>query len=713
MKKTRRMRAFAALAAAGLLAAALAAFFEPAERLPTLEQVRAARGRSDAVLLDRRGDVVHRLRVDPKGRRLEWMPLDAISPALRSAIVAAEDRRFYEHRGVDARSIAASLLRGLWTARLRGASTITMQVAAKLLGDGRPAGRRTLRDKWRQMRAARRLERTWTKGEILEAYLNLISFRGELEGVAAASEGLFRKKAHGLDEVESLILAALVRAPNAPIEAALRRARALAETTGVRANAAEIQSRAEAALGQPYFVPNDVQLAPHVAAKLLSDRGGSRRLARVSTLDGGLQRAAAESLRRHLAGLRAQNVRDGAVLAVENSSGDVLAYVGNSGDGSSARYVDGIQAYRQAGSTLKPFIYGAALERRYLTAATLLDDSPLEIPVIGGVYRPKNYDRQFHGVVSVRTALASSLNVPAVKALDLVGVETALDTLAGFGLSNLRTADFYGPSLALGSVDVALWDLVNAYRTLWSGGVWTPLRLDPEERVTARHRALSAAAAFLVSDILSDRESRSRTFSLESPLATRYWSAVKTGTSKDMRDNWCIGYSSRYTVGVWVGNFSGEPMWNVTGITGAAPVWVEVMNALHAEARSGAPATPAGIVASGAPRREWFLSGTESPEIWEAAAGTVPRIVYPAAGAVVALDPDIPRDRQKLFFEASPREAGLVWRLDGEALDARGGIVLWSPRAGRHRLQLVDPSSRVLDAVEFEVRGDVGLTSGR
>jgi len=195
-------------------------------------------------------------------------------------------------------------------------------------------------------------------------------------------------------------------------------------------------------------------------------------------------------------------------------------------------------------------------DRRILTPASLIDDSALDIPVPGGVYRPRNYDDEFHGLVSVRTALASSLNVPAVKTLNLVGVDNLVGMLWRLGFEELRSPDFYGPSLALGSADITLWDLVNAYRALANGGTWGSMRLVFEAEPAQPRRVLTPAAAFLLSDILSDRESRSRTFSLESPLSTRFWTAVKTGTSKDMRDNWCVGYSDRYTVGVWVGNFS-------------------------------------------------------------------------------------------------------------------------------------------------------------
>jgi len=467
-----------------------------------------------------------------------------------------------------------------------------MQLASKL--DEKlesRAGRRSLWKKWRQIEEARQLERKWSKRQILEAYLNLVTFRGELQGIAAAARGLYEKSPHGIDDYESVILAALIRSPNAPETQVTRRALLLADSMNLRLAPEEI-SRIGHALTGPYRMQPQTALAPHVAHRLLRN-GAAIGGPIVSTLDVRLQIFASETLQHHLISVRAQNVHDGAALIVENKSGDVLAYVGNLGENASARFVDGAQALRQAGSTLKPFLYALAFESRLLTAASSIDDSPLDIPVQGGVYRPENYDNQFHGMVMARTALASSLNIPAVKVLQLAGVELFVERLRLLGLRSLRSADFYGPSLALGSADVTLWDMVNAYRALANGGVWTPLRLRADEDACAPPRRVFAeTAAYIVSDILSDRESRSQTFNLESPLSTRFWTAVKTGTSKDMRDNWCIGFSRDYTVGVWNGNFSGESMWNVSGITGAAPVWVEIMNRLHASRASSLQCLP-------------------------------------------------------------------------------------------------------------------------
>ena len=269
--------------------------------------------------------------------------------------------------------------------------------------------------------------------------------------------------------------------------------------------------------------------------------------------------------------------------------------------------------------------------------------------------------------------------------------------------------------MALGSVDASLWELVGAYRALAEGGVWRPLRLRPRlspdggAPAPPPRRVYSPAAAWIVADILADRESRSATFGLDSPLATRFWTAVKTGTSRDMRDNWCVGFSRRYTVGVWVGNFAGAPMRDVSGVSGAAPVWREVMERLHRAQSSPAPAPPVELIAQpAAGRAEWFLAGT-APAEGEAARGAAApvaaRIVAPVARAIVAVDPDVPPARQRMAFEAAGAVGGLRWRLGDDDLGSAGMLVLWPPRPGRHALALVDGEGRVVDRVVFWVRG--------
>ena len=453
--------------------------------------------------------------------------------------------------------------------------------------------------------------------------------------------------------------------------------------------------------------------APHLARALL-DRPGARV---ITTLDAALQRFAREAPLRHLLALADRNVEDGAVLVLDNATGGILAYVASSGELSDAAQVDGITARRQAGSTLKPFLYELAIERRWLTAASILDDSPLHVTTPVGLYVPQNYDRDFKGAVSLRTALGSSLNVPAVRTLLLAGFETFHERLRALGFASLtEPADYYGYSLALGGADVSLLELANAYRTLANGGLWSPVRVLPGGTgPAAPRRVLEAAAVHVVSDILADPAARALTFGFASPLDTRFWAAVKTGTSKDMRDNWAVGFSARYTVGVWVGNFSGRAMWDVSGISGAAPVWQEVMAYLHREAPGRPPSPPPGVhrrVVRFEPpveptRAELFLAGTEVETV-RLVTGARARIAYPGDGSILALDPDIPAARQRVAFEATPERTRLYWSLNGKRLGPADSPLLWAPRPGRHRLSLADSTGRELDAVRFEVRTGQG-----
>jgi penicillin-binding protein 1C len=479
---------------------------------------------------------------------------------------------------------------------------------------------------------------------------------------------------------------------------------------------ARIREKITQALTGPRSIRGSANLASHVAGRLLK---GGREAAVACTLDAGLQRFSEQRLAHHLILLKARHVGEGAILVAENRTGDILAYASHTADPARSRFVDGVIAKRQAGSTLKPFLYGAAFERRILTPASLLDDGPLDLSVFGGIYQPANYDHQHRGQVTARVALASSLNIPAVRAAEMLGIEAFVRTLRDVGIDKLNDSGaFYGPSLALGSADVSLRELVNAYRTLANGGMMSPIHLRPleENQEMAVKRVFSNETAFLVSDILSDRQARSLTFGLENALSTRFWTAVKTGTSKDMRDNWCVGYSRQYTVGVWVGNFSGEPMWNVSGLTGAAPLWLEIMNRLHPQNDNTPVSPPDGVIRrqvsailEGGPEHpEWFIRGTEPATASIQSIGPIPHIVYPPSGAVFALDADIPKNLQRIFFTASDRIKGLCWVLDGRPFRAAAGKAAWSPSSGHHELALCDAGGATLDSVRFQVRGHSG-----
>lgn len=697
-----------------ILAAIILTILIPLEAyaLPAYQEVRRSYVKSNSVLLDRNGAVLHELRTDKSRRRLDWIALADISPALQQAVIQAEDKNFFKHAGVDYKALAVSAFQSLFRQNTRGASTITMQLSSFLDPQLRPRKtRRSLQQKWQQIDEARELDKSWTKAQILEAYLNLVTFRGELQGVAAASRALAGKEPHGLDQTDAAILAALIRAPNASFEMLLQRSMQVVQSLAWRSTTEELSGKLRKIFWGANFIAPQIALAPHVAERLLRDKPKGSRI--TCTLDAGVQRFALESLAAQLFSLNDQNVCDGVALVLDNKTGQVLAYATSSTDKSTAQYVDGIQAKRQAGSTLKPFLYGIALDRRLLTAAAVLNDAPLDIPVTGGIYQPHNYDSSHRGPINVRTSLASSLNVPAVLTLNLVGPEAILSKLRQMEVKDINeSGDYYGPALALGSVDVTLWELTNAYRALANGGRWSKTTLLPGKTSSKNKYILSREAAFIISDILSDREARSSTFGMENSLATRVWSAVKTGTSKDMRDNWCIGYTSRYTVGVWVGNYNGEAMWNVSGVSGAAPVWSDIINHLHRRASARKPDIPHNLVrkevaSNNGPEkhREWFIKGTEPADSVQVVHQYNEKIIYPPAGTIIALDPDIPPNLQKVFLISQSDEKGLRWRLDGSAIAQTGKTVAWTPQKGDHKLELLDGEGKIVDSVDFEVRG--------
>lgn len=728
--------------AAGLVLAAGLAAAPAARAVPSYDNVRGGWRSSDWVLLARDGTPLQRTRIDLGERRGDWVALADISPALREAIVVSEDKRFYAHSGVDWRGIAGAAWGNLWNERTRGASTVTMQLAG-LLGDTpRRSGQRSLPQKAGQAIDALWLERAWRKDQILEAYLNLVPFRGETVGLAALSQTLFGKAPSGLDERESAVAAALVRAPNASYPKVAERACRILRDMRAPGACANLDGFVQLAFARPAGAGwrDTDALAPHFARRVASEAHPAAGARLRSTLDAGLQRFARDTLTRSLTELNApahrRNVQDGAAIVIDNASGEILAWVGSSGALSSAREVDAALASRQAGSTLKPFLYAQALDERRLTPATLLDDSAVNLAASGGLYIPQNYDKHFKGWVSVRTALGSSLNVPAVRTLVLVTPHRFARTLTALGLPLTEDGDYYGFSLALGSADVTLLSLTNAYRALANGGVEKPTA-DLLSGGGARRapppgtRVFSPEASYIVTDMLADNNARTRTFGLDSPLATRFFSAVKTGTSKDMRDNWAVGYTSRYTVGVWVGNADGSPMWDVSGVTGAAPVWAALVGYLHRATGSVAPRPPKEVVrtrvsferALEPTRDEWFVRGTEVDTV-RLAAGAAPdlqraplAIGAPTDGTIFALDPDIPPRNQRVWFERVAGDGGRsAWRLDGRVL-GRGERVAWLPWPGRHVLELLDAQGKVADTVKFEVRGavarpDVGANNG-
>jgi penicillin-binding protein 1C len=670
------------------------------EDVLAFDQVRNGQGASDLVVLDSNGELLEEQRVDFTKRRYPWLPLADFNETIKEVILAAEDRRFYHHSGW---RLSGLLRAALYRGTAGGGSTITMQLA-NLVNPRLKRGNKFLY-KVRQTLFARKLEALWSKEQILEAYLNLVPLRGEVIGVPTASRVWFNKHPKGLLPSESAIVAGFIPAPNQSIQSVQARIHRQAQCGNGDTSCREVDDSLAAVINAKST--KYTHFAPHLARRFSNSPSLIR-----STIDGDLQRFVTGQAQAQVRSLIDQNVHDVAVVVVENKSGRVLAYVGNQEKLSSAPHVDGVKALRQAGSTLKPFLYATALEAKMLTAATELVDEPLDVTLPSGTYAPKNYDKSFHGVVSVRSALANSLNIPAVGTLKLVGTSVFSEKLKNYGFSHLREADHYGLSLALGSGQVSLEQLVQAYRVLANEGRSSNLCLQEPCSESKWKRVVSAEAAYIVADILADNNARSETFGYSSPLKVPFWAPVKTGTSRNMRDNWCVGFSRYYTVGVWVGNFNNQPMWDVSGVTGAAPLWAATIEWLHQHRiQQSMPNTqPSGIrsVAKGNGDYEYYIDGTEVVGISDLPMDHIPnsraRILYPSQNARLALDGGIPSESQKVMFSFKEASEVFVY-LDGAYFADGADGILWSPQLGQHEIALVTKSGKAVDRRTFIVQG--------
>lgn len=632
-------------------------------KILSFENVRKNYSSSDLFLLDREGNYLDQVRSDYKSRKLMWTDLKDISKELQSEVLKSEDKNFYHHRGVDYLALVAATQQRLENQSQRGASTLSMQLLKIILPQKRLwngyAG------KIRQIIMAHFLEASWSKQQILEAYLNLIPFRGESVGVMAASQSLFGVLPKDLTRMDAILLSVLIRSPNAAeskwIERACRQDKDLCPYFQARLGAVRSQSFRE----QRY--------APHLAARLLkSNASGVYR----SSLDLNLQKAIKEKIQETLGELYAYNVHDAAVLVIENKTGEVYAYVGGAENFSKAPSVDMIEARRQAGSTLKPFIYAQNFAKGYLNPNSWIEDSPVDIVFDRGVYSPKNHDRKFYGWVTVAAALGSSLNVPAVKAYSFLDGKQMLDTFKNLGFKDLQSAEHYGPSLALGSLEVTLSELTNAYRALALGGYYGDYKFNSEVELVDTRTVFKKEIAESITQILSESSNRLYSFGLDSQLSVP-GTAVKTGTSKDMRDNWCIGYNDRFTVGVWVGNANGEPMWNVMGVTGAGPIWNKTMRYLIEKYPS--PGLP---LKNEETKLHQALQ--EKPSTYAPV-----EIRYPKSGTIIAIDPDIPLEKQRVpFMTEGHGGKGYRWKVDDAEVATADKTYLWEPKKGSHKIEL-------------------------
>ncbi len=755
---------------------------------------RAVRSLEGVVIADRQGRILDRIPGE-RGEFMQRLSRDELPPAARQIIVRLEDRRFYLHFGVDpAAVLRAALLNARRGRVVSGASTITMQVARIL----KPHPR-SLAGKLGEALDALRLEAALSKEEILLLYANRLPFGYNVRGFAAAAVTYFDRPLGRLTRAQLLLLATIPRAPTLydPFrrpQALGRRARLLARQVGVPE--AEIgPALATVRRGRP------VSPAPHFARWLRRElerdgwtaggparpRGGgeaapfpgpasslppSGRLARViTTLDGDLDAFLAGRLQEALSrrapagGVRGGGPSGGvsprgrtgptnaAGLVIDNRTGEILAWAGSRDffDGGRAGQVDGVLARHPAGSTLKPLLYGLALERGW-TAASLLPDLRLDFGSAES-YRPLNFDRRSRGPVRLRTALASSLNVPAVALLSRLGLERFLEVCRQAGIDlPPDAAARWGLGAAVGNVEVTLYELARAFSAFPRGGLLLPLKAVRElhtldggrylpPQPPAGRRLFREETAWLVRDILSDAAARSSGFGTRSRLNTPFRAMFKSGTAGEYTSLWCLGATDEITVGVWAGNFDGRPSFGDTGSAIPARVAVEVLAERIRRAGSRPPAAPrppglgearicaltgeAATPACPSTRMEFFLPGTEPREpcpvhtgrlSLEALAARVllqgsssPRILFPLDGSVFYRDPQVPARRQRIpVLIAGPGGQRLEIRFEGRLLPAAppsGAPAAELPlpdRPGRYRLDVRGGGGA--DTVFFSVR---------
>ena len=691
-----------------------------------------AREASPGVRIEDRGGILLRSTRSADGSRSQWVPLENMDPDLILAFVAVEDRRFWDHHGIDMRAVGRAARDNLRAERIvSGASTITMQLARLLRPSARGWGAKATESLW-----AIRLERHLGKQEILEQYLNRVHLGQAAVGVGAAASLYFGASAAELSVAEAATLAGLAHAPSRdnPLvslkRAAARRAVAIArmERAGAIGRLDAMDARAEPLLPRAGRAPF---LAAHFTSRLLAEQGSATRGGRWrTTLDASLQREIEGEVKHAIDVLTGRGVRHGAVVVLDNASGDILAWVGSPDFWSpNGGQTDMVISERQPGSALKPFLYALAFDRGS-TAATVLPDIPRSYATATGPYAPRNYDRTFHGPVRAREALASSYNVPAVELANRVGAGALLHTLRLAGFESLRrNAEHYGLGLALGNGDVTLLELANAYRGLANGGVWTPTRtlMGPvagasrgsasgsratfatsasaiapgtSEGQAGGRRFVSEQAAALTLDILADASARVPGFGLQTPFEFPFPAAAKTGTSRHFTDNWAVATTGGFTVAAWVGNFSGQPMEGVSGVTGAAPLLNRAVMLTAKRYAPGVLRKPAetGLVPIEVCRLSGLRATTECPSIPEwFIAGTEPRErdTWLREGRVT-----LPAEYADWVAQSSHVDGATI----GRPARASAGMTAGDSAAERERPARAGPAARVSSTDEDRFR---------
>ena len=632
-------------------------------------------------IYDRNNELLFEV-LNEKGRQ-SYISLSEIPDDLKDAFLSIEDQRFYEHSGID----FAAIMRAIWQnvsagEIVSGGSTITQQVVRNIIGVNK---KRTIPQKIKESILALKISKLFDKDEVFEIYLNSIYFGGLAYGVESASWQYFNKSAANLDLAESALLAGLPQAPNhyypfKHFEKAKERQKDVlsAMLTNNKITEDEFDQASEETL-ELHHSSRRHKLAPHfVDFVTQSLREGEEDLPKeiITTLDLGLQSRIETILESDLTFLTKFNIENGAVVVLDVKTGEILAMVG-SRDYENSEIQGAVNittSLRQPGSSIKPLVYAGAIEKGW-SADTIILDEPVQFETAEGLpYSPKNFDLIYRSEVTVAEALAQSLNVPAVKTLDFVEIDPFLRLAESFGITTFdQPAEHYGLSLALGSGEIRLLELANAYSTFANNGNRAPISFIKSDASVNHQTVIQLQTTQTISAILSSNELRMPAFGEENPLKFSFPVAAKTGTTRNFRDNWTLGYTDDYAVGVWVGNARGEVMEGVSGISGAGPIFHKIMNMLHE--MTGTVLTVRGDIK--------LPITSEGPDNYPGLQEF--RIITPFANDVFLFDPLRPSESQKIKLEASePAE----WYADDQFI-GKGESVLWSLEKGGHQIKAV------------------------
>ena len=644
----------------------------------------------------------------------DYVPLHDIPLFLQHAFVLSEDQRFYAHHGVDWKARMHALWQNLKAfGKIRGASTIS----EKVIRMWHPRAR-IIWSRWLEGIEAAKLEEIISKTEILEFYLNQIPYAAQRRGVVQAARYYFDRDLDTLSQKELLALVVLVRAPGrldlhqglAGIQkpilrlAARLRERGLIDHTQYARLDSEVPQirKSRLAVHAGHFVHH---LYRNLPLRYLQSK---RRL--LTTLEADLQAKVQGILNQRLKGLQQHRVNNGAVLVVDHRMHEVLAWVngGEEKEGIPGGWIDAVVTPRQPGSTLKPFIYALALQKGW-TAATIIEDLPLSEPVGFGLHTFRNYSRMHYGPLVLRDALGNSLNIPAVRTIQFVGVDTFLDCLHNLGFSSLqRHPEIYGDGLALGDGEITLLELVQAYTVLANRGFYEPLKtlLEDESGQYFFRKVFSPEIASIIADILSDPNARRLEFAEAGLLHLPVQTAVITRTSNDYRDAWAIGFNHRFTVGVWMGNLDQNPMDGITGSRGPALVLRAVFAELNRHQKTRPLYSTPRLVKVEVCRdtgqladqrcpaySEWFIPGTQP-----GGNRAVPHekktyhLLRPTKDLQLSMDPRIPDDHEAFSFKLAQVPTGAIvdWYVD-DRLTATTSTAeyIWPLQRGEHQVQAI------------------------